>query len=36
MTMTQPRFSPDDELDLSTPEGRQAVGGRMTGARVRP
>ena len=30
MTMTQTRFSPDDELDLSTPQGRRAVGGRMT------
>ena len=29
MTMTQTRFSPDDALDLSTPEGRQAVGGRI-------
>ena len=27
--MTQTRFSPDDELDLSTPEGRQAVRGRI-------
>jgi mannitol 2-dehydrogenase len=27
--MTQTRFSPDDELDLSTPEGRQAAGGRI-------
>ena len=29
MTMTQTRFSPDDALDLLTPEGRQAVGGRI-------
>ena len=30
MNMTQPRFSPDDQLDLSAPEGRRAVGARMT------
>lgn len=27
--MTQPRFSPDDELDLSTADGRRAVGERI-------
>jgi mannitol 2-dehydrogenase len=27
--MTQPRFSPQDELDLATPEGRAAAGQRM-------
>jgi mannitol 2-dehydrogenase len=27
--MTQPRFSPEDELDLATPEGRAGAGQRM-------